>query len=284
MPVDMTKIAITGAGGFVASNLRALVRGNSRVLCISRRHVRTYGHEEAVLADYSDPDSLASSLTGCNALVHLAGSGTADRTDPPLHANAGVTSVVARAAATAGIKKIIFLSGLGVSAKNTSEYFKSKLAAENHVAGSGIDYTIFRPSFIVGRNDYLTKKINRQIRKGRIIIPDGNCIMQPIHISAAVRIIADAFANKKASRKTFDMVGPEAVRFDRYVRAASRRCPIRRVGLAECLRGALNDPQYPYSLEDLYILFGGYVGDFDRLYRTFKAVLVRGRGSQTAAR
>lgn len=274
----------------MASNLRRHLVQHASLRCLSRHTIRAAGPEEVVVVDYNNAASLRSGLRGCDALVHLAGSGAADRGRATTHANAGVTALVARAAAAADIGKIIFLSGLGVSAHNTSTYFASKLQAEQHVIESGIDYTIFRPSFIVGRNDYLTKKLNRQARCGRIIIPgDGRYIIQPIHVSDACGLIAEALSSRSVSKRTFDMVGPEKIRFDLYVRSMGYNCPIERMRLEECLHGALNVPQYPYTLEDLYILFGRYVGDFKRLRRAFKAPIgaagqVRRPGRQARTR
>ena len=58
------------------------------------------------------------------------------------------------------IKKIIYISGLGVTSKSTSAYFISKYKAEQEIIKSGLDYTILRASYIIGKNDSLTKKPN----------------------------------------------------------------------------------------------------------------------------
>ena len=48
---------------------------------------------------------------------------------------------------------------------------------------------IFRPSYIVGKNDLLTKFLKKQISNGMIEIPgSGNFLMQPIYINDVMQI------------------------------------------------------------------------------------------------
>ena len=51
----------------------------------------------------------------------------------------------------AKIKKIIYASGLGVNASSSTGYFISKYRAEQLIINSGLDFSIFRPSYIVGK-------------------------------------------------------------------------------------------------------------------------------------
>lgn len=280
-PDHTVSVAVTGARGFVATRLRRLLSPSFRLVGLSRGSFAPMKNETAVTAaDYSDTSALASHMRGCDAVIHLVGTdgrGGGGDSGPGSYAdvNAGVTSRVADAARRAGAKQIVFLSGLGASATNPSEYFASKFRAEQLIRGSGTGYTIFRPSFIVGKGDYLTRSLNRQIRRrGAVAIPgDGKYLLQPILASDAVGIIRDSLLNKRFLNKTLDLVGPKPMTFSRYVTLFCKNkdgAKISKIPLADCLRNALRDPRGAvYSLEDLAIFYGGYMGDFDRLQRAF---------------
>src|SRR3989344_4571809 len=90
-------------------------------------------------------------------------------------------------------KKIIYTSGLGVSKNTTLGYFISKYKAERQIIDSKLDYTIFRPSYIVGKGDLFTKYLKKQIKAGQIQIPgSGNYSIQPIYIDDVSKIIFNA--------------------------------------------------------------------------------------------
>jgi NADH dehydrogenase len=65
----------------------------------------------------------------------------------------------------AKIKKIVYNSGLGVNKSTTFGYFISKLKAEQQIIKSGLDYAILRASYIIGKNDPLTKNLLKQAKK-----------------------------------------------------------------------------------------------------------------------
>ena len=250
-------VAVTGASGFVARRLMYRLRGSCRVVPVSRPG---YGA------------GLARAMRGCDAVAHLAGSGSPGGRG---YGNAEVTEAVARAASEVGAKTLVYLSGLGVSARSTSAYFASKLEAEKLVRSSGIPYTVLRPSYIVGGQDYLSRCLRAQARRGRILVPgDGGC-MQPVLADDAVSVIEKALRGGRFAGRVLDLVGPRRVRFAEYVRQFARRYPdarIERVPLAEALRAAVSG-DFPYSVDDLCILLGGFEGDYGRLRRAYGADL-----------
>ena len=70
------KIAITGANGYVAKNLRRVLddAGISAV-CLARKNFATHPKETKIVSSNYDPDKILPLLKNCTAMVHLAGSG-----------------------------------------------------------------------------------------------------------------------------------------------------------------------------------------------------------------
>ena len=273
-------IGITGATGFIATNLRKSLSSKYKLVSFSRNNFISFKNEVKVITNYDDYSKLASSaLCNCDVLIHLIGIGRQNTTFRYNDINTQITSNLIQACRSTPIKKIIYLSGLGVSSKNTSNYFISKYHAERIIINSGLDYTVFRPSYIIGKNDYLTKSLNSQIKKNKILIPEtGNYIIQPIHISNVVNILHDSILKKKFSNKIIDLVGSEQISFRKYIESFLRKnkknIKIVKIPLDECIKNALTDPKCVYSLDDLNILFGGFIGNFEKLQKIYSGTII----------
>lgn len=253
------KIAVTGASGFVAGALLARAPGAARI----SGGTTGYGI-----------GGMARAMRGCAAVAHLAGGGKPDGRG---YGNAQVTEAVVRAAQRAGVRRIVYLSGLGVSAKNTSAYFASKLEAERLIKESGLEYALLRPSYIVGDSDYLTRSLRRQARRGAVAVPgDGSYAMQPVGVEDAAAVVERAAGARSFAGRTIDLVGPEKVSFAQYARLFLRRegllARLERVPLAEAVRLSVSG-RFPYSADDMCILLGGFEGDYARLRRAYGADL-----------
>ncbi|MFB5646288.1 MAG: SDR family oxidoreductase, partial [Nitrosopumilaceae archaeon] len=157
-------IVITGANGFVARNLRKILHENEiNAICIARRNFQNYKSETKILSNEFST-KLVTKIKNCEALVHLIGSGRETPENAYQETNIELTKKIVEICKKAKIKKIIYNSGLGVSEKSTSSYFISKLKAEQLIKKSGLDYTIFRPSYIIGYDDLLSKSLKKQIK------------------------------------------------------------------------------------------------------------------------
>ena len=156
-----------------------------------------------------------------------------------------------------------------ISAKNSkSDYFISKFDSEQLIINSGLDYTIFRPSYIIGKDDYLTLNIQKQIRQKKIWIPDaGQYVIQPITINDACKIIHIATESKSFSKKIIDLVGPEKIPFKQFLKnsTSNSNVPIETISVDDAYHKASTDRKFPYGIEDLNILLGDFKGNYEKL-------------------
>ena len=179
-----------------------------------------------------------------------------------------MTKNIIKACKKAGIKKIVYISGLGVSKNNESSYFVSKYKAEQEIINSDLDYTIFRASYIIGKKDYLTKFLSKQMENGVIIIPgSGKYLIQPIFVDDVAKIILESIVEKKFSNKIVDLVGPQKISFEDFVNlfAKNTKTEIQKVSLDDAYHEAKHNPRSVYGLETLNILVGSYTSDVKRL-------------------
>jgi len=197
-------IAITGANGFVGRNVaRLFTKKGIQVINIVRKN-RTTSVQSGTRLISNDLSEkyLAQRLEKCTALLHFIGQGKQTVEDDYEKVNVGLTKNAINLCKKAGIKKIIYISGLGVHKNTTFGYFISKYKAEQEIIHSGLDYTIFRASYIVGKDDPLSQILCKQIKNGKITIAgSGNYRMQPIFVEDAGEVFLQSIFNKKLSKK-----------------------------------------------------------------------------------
>ncbi|MFW6175333.1 MAG: NAD(P)H-binding protein, partial [Acidobacteriota bacterium] len=150
-------VLVTGATGYIGGRLapRLLDRGY-RVRCLVRSARKLSsrpwaGHPrlEVIEGDAGAPETLARALTGCSAAYYLvhsmmaAGGGYAER-DRDLARRFG------RAAAGAGVGRLIYLGGLGETGEALSEHLSSRREVEEALGEGGVPVTVLRAAMIIG--------------------------------------------------------------------------------------------------------------------------------------
>ena len=267
---EISAITITGANGFVAKNLRKFLSKNHiKVIAIARKTFQKHHTETVVYSKTLLEKGLQNKLRNCDALVHLIGIGK-QSFKYNFEDNIDLTKNMIKTCKKSGIKKIIYISGLGVTKNSTSDYFISKYKAEQEIINSGLNYTIFRPSYIVGKKDYLSKFILKQIKKGIVIIPgSGKYHLQPIFVEDVAKIIVESIYEKKFSNKILDLVGPEIIKFEDFVRyfVKNKKTRIQKINLESIYHDALHNPKSIYDLDSLNLLIGDYTGNLKQLQK-----------------
>ena len=267
---EISTITITGANGFVAKNLRNFLSKNHiKVIAIARKTFQKHHTETVVYSKTLLEKGLQNKLRNCDALVHLIGIGK-QSSKYNFEDNVDLTKNMIKTCKKSGIKKIIYISGLGVTKNSRSDYFISKYKAEQEIINSGLDYTIFRPSYIIGKKDYLSKFILKQIKKGIVIIPgSGKYHLQPIFVEDVAKIIVESIYEKKFSNKILDLVGPEIIKFEDFVRyfVKNKKIRIQKINLESIYHDALHNPKSIYDLDSLNLLIGDYTGNLKQLQK-----------------
>jgi len=260
-----TNVAVTGANGFVGKNVRKFLYKNKvRVLGISRKNFGKYSTETKAQSKNLLEQRLQKKLKSYDALVHLIGIGIESSGSTFEEINVNLTKNTIKLCKKSGIKKIIYISGLGVSKNNTSNYFTSKYKAEQEIINSGLDYTIFRASYIIGKTDHLTKSLLKQMKKGVIIIPgSGKYQLQPIFVEDVAKIILKSILEKKFSKKILDLVGPRKISFEDFVKLFSKNTKVKFKKIN--LENAYDEGTY--SSESLDLLIGDYTSDIMQLQK-----------------
>jgi len=268
------RIVITGASGFIAKNVRKhLSENNIKLISISRKNFKNFKNEIKIISPNYNEKIILPKIKDSFALIHLVGIGKDSTKYDYNQINVEFTKKIVNLCKKSNIKKIIFTSGLGVSKTTTLSYFISKYHAERQIIESGLNYTIFRPSYIVGKNDHFTKYLKQQIKKGEIKIPgSGNYSIQPIYIDDVSRIISKSITSKQFKNKILDLVGPEPITYKKYVKlfSSGTQTKIKKINLEKAYHDAISGSHGDFAIDDLNLLIGDFKGDHKKLQKISK--------------
>ena len=153
-------VAVTGAAGFVGQALiaRLLADGISvRALTHRRPLPLRHARLEVQRGALEDPAALSRLVTGCRAVVHVAGvvRGRGDADFRPVNVEGAAR--IARSARAAGVRRFILISSLAARAPALSAYAASKRAGEAAVtelaSGTPLSCAVLRPPAVYGAQD-----------------------------------------------------------------------------------------------------------------------------------
>jgi len=223
------KVLVTGATGFVGPRIVHALRTEGRdVRALVRRpdrgaHLASLGVELAV-GDVTDDASVSAAAEGCTHVVHLVAILKGKPHDFERVMTGGTRNVIA-AAKNAGIERLVLMSALGTTSttKDLVPYFGAKFAMEQDTVASGLEYTIFRPSFVFGRGGAIATFM-KQVRYSPVVtvIGSGRQQIQPIWIDDVAEHFARALDTPAAANKTFEIGGPDIVTWDELYRTIAR--------------------------------------------------------------
>jgi len=207
------KVLVTGGTGFTGSRVAPLLLQNGfEVRCLTRpssdRAPLSTLTVEWVTGDLSDAESLTAALRGMDALVNIASLGFG-------HADSILGSMK-----EAGVKRGIFVSTTAIFTQLNAGSKSIRLAAEEAIHASGLDYTILRPTMIYGSNR--DRNMWRLIRLLRItpvmpIFGDGESLQQPIFVDDVAQAVLLALKTNDTIGRSYNIAGKEPLTYNQVI-------------------------------------------------------------------
>lgn len=214
------RIAVTGAFSYSGKYItRRLLDAGCEVITLTGRPERPNPFETPVTAypfNFQDPEALTQSLEGVDTLINTYWV----RFD---HGSASYLGAVTnsrrlfRAAKQAGVRRIVHISITNPDPTTTLPYFWGKAILEEDLIGSGLSYSILRPTVIFGKEDILINNIAWFLRRFPLFaVPgDGEYRLQPIYVDDLAQLVVEQVFNDEDS--VIDAIGPETYTFNGLV-------------------------------------------------------------------
>ena len=226
-------ILLTGATGYVGGRLlHRLEAEGLPVRCLARRPAelreQVDATTEVVGGDVCDPDAVARALHGVTTayyLVHSMGTSADFESHDRVAAN-----VFAAAAAACGVRRIVYLGGLGDSNAPLSAHLRSRQEVGRIFARSGVETLELRASIVIGSGSLsfeliraLVERLPAMVTPRWVEVP-----AQPIGIEDVVSYLRVALDLPLSGSRVYEIGGPDRVSYGELMREYARQRGLRR--------------------------------------------------------
>jgi len=226
-------ILLTGASGYIGGRLlKALEKEGRLVRCLARRpeflNSRTAPSTGVIKADCLDRSSLTPAMAGAHTayyLVHSMGSpGKFEREDRQAAQN------FADAARAAGVKRIIYLGGLGDEGQALSAHLRSRHEVADILRSSGVPTIEFRASIVIGSGSLSFEMIRALVQRLPVMICPRwvGVKAQPIAVEDVIAYLIKALDLRPEQSHVFEIGGADQVSYGEIMQEYARQCGLRR--------------------------------------------------------
>ena len=219
------KILLTGATGFVGGRLlNALLGRGFSVRCMVRsaeRFFKIFPHFEwtrIVEADLLDPRNVDSALEGIELayyLVHSMGGHSIHHAERFAERDRLAALNFTRAAEKAGVRRVIYLGGLGELADNLSKHLASRQEVAWILEAGAFKVTLLRAANIIGAGGAPFEMLRYLVERCPVLFAprwiDTRC--QPIDINDAVAYLIGCMEKAETAGAEFDIGGPKIITY-----------------------------------------------------------------------
>ena len=214
------KILVTGATGYIGGRLvpELLARGYKLRVMVreaSPEHKERWPDAEIIIADALDLDSLKKAMDGIHTayyLIHSLLFGRQKFESMEIQA----ANNFRKAAEEKGIKRIIYLGGLGNIKTSLSAHLRSRMKVANVLRTGRVPATILRAAIIIGSGSASYELIKHLVLSFPILLIPywAKTTCQPIGIRDVIKYLVGVLEIPETSGKTFDIGGRDVLTYE----------------------------------------------------------------------
>jgi len=226
-------VLITGASGFIGRRLVTALHGEGYHLRCMVRSTRPAFPDgiETVAGDLLEPATLEPVFSGIDTAYYLVHSMAGGRAGFATRDRDAARNFVA-AAGRAGVRRVIYLGGLGETGDNLSHHLASRIEVARILQEGPFRTTILRAAIIVGADGASFEMIRYLVHRLPLMITPRwvSTRCQPIAVDDVIRYLVRCLREERTAGETFDIGGPEIITYremmERFAGVAGKRCII----------------------------------------------------------
>ncbi len=227
------RVLLTGATGYVGGRLLAeLERRGISVRCFVRRPEALRGRAAPSTAlasgDALDAAAVTQALDGVAAayyLIHSMGGEDFARRDRE------AARIFGEAAHKAGVRRIIYLGGLGEGTGQLSEHLRSRQETGEILRESGVPVVELRASIVLGSGSLSFEMVRALVERLPVMIcPRWVAVeAQPIAVEDVIAYLAAALDLPAGAERIYEIGGPDRVTYGDLMREYARQRGLKRL-------------------------------------------------------
>jgi uncharacterized protein YbjT (DUF2867 family) len=214
--MELSNVCVIGGSGFVGRHIvhRLAAQGcGVRVPTRQRERAKQLillPTVDVVEANVHDAAELAQLTRGVDAVINLVGvlhDARGERGFGPAHVE--LTRKVVAACQANNVSRYVHMSALGADVNGPSKYQRTKGQAELLVRASSLDWTIFRPSVIFGRDDRFLNLFALLLKLAPVMfLASPHARFQPVFVEDVAAALVHSLTDLSTYGKTYDLCGP----------------------------------------------------------------------------
>ncbi len=232
----MPRVLVAGGTGFLGrAFVGSLVARGAEVVVLTRDRDRTKRAHPGLPAelrtgDVTRPESLSPAMSGVDTAI-LSVQFVGYPVEAPslgrtfMEVDAMGTRALVEAAGDAGVRMLVYVSGVGADPASHRAWYRAKGIAEAAVRDSGSVWSIVRPSWVYGPHDVSLNRFVGLIRTVPMFFPQlgpGQQRINPIYVYDLCSLLFDVALVAAGDGILIEAGGPEALTMDDIIRTAMR--------------------------------------------------------------
>jgi uncharacterized protein YbjT (DUF2867 family) len=228
------KVLLTGPTGFIGGRLlHALDEEGFQVRCLVRLSEQLVikrplkQKADVAYADLLEPETLPRAMEGMDAayyLVHSMGGRSIAETKAFAERDRQAAANFLKAAEAAGLKRIIYLGGLGETGDKLSKHLASRQEVARILQSGIIQTTVLRAAVIIGAGGASFELIRHLAERLPIMMCPRwiNTRSQPIAVQNVISYLVGCLKEPATAGLTLDIGGPDIITYGDMMRLYTR--------------------------------------------------------------
>jgi uncharacterized protein YbjT (DUF2867 family) len=222
------RVLVTGAYGLIgAACLVGLHREGHEVIGAGR-HIgdaaRRFPFARWRVADFGDlvtAEAWKPLIADVDAVVNCVGVLQDGMRDSVRRVQLDATAALFEGCAAAGVSRVIHVSAIGADAAATTEFARTKAAADKRLAALDLDWAILRPGLVIAPQAYGGTALLRALAAFPLLVPvvHAESRIQVVNVDDIVRTVVRCLAPEAPRRVCWDLAHEQALTLAEIVAA-----------------------------------------------------------------